>query len=198
MFSSFTLPSAIPLIVGMAHESTSTTPMAEKEELQYDMQPLLQHNAAAHYPQEQYAFDGSSYAPSGSNSAYSTPEPGHHVVDRYGRGYNGSYINHYDGGVGVQTVRSSSSTLRRVFPWLMFVGWLWHANVLPQSHRWVLCFACCTTDCESSARIFSRTKRKTLNADMVSLTPAIRSAPLRPQQHPIRAAMERGRESLAH
>ena len=99
----------------MAQERTPAVQMTESEELQNGIQRLAQHNAA-HYSQDQYAFDGSGYAPSGSNSAYSTPEPGHLMVDQYGRGYNGSYINSYEDGAGPHMV-SRRSTLDRTRVW---------------------------------------------------------------------------------
>jgi len=97
---------------GMVQQSALTATMAEQDEFHNGMQQLAQHNAATHYTQDQYAFDSSGYPLSGANSAYSTPEPGHLVLDQYGRGYNGPYVNHYEEVLESQTVSSSSSPRR--------------------------------------------------------------------------------------
>lgn len=80
----------------MAKESIRAVTMTEGEEMEYGIHELVRHNAGTRYPQEQYALDDDGYTPSGSNSAYGTPEPGHMMFDQYGTGYNGSYVDHYD------------------------------------------------------------------------------------------------------
>ena len=80
----------------MAEGIIPGTSMSEAGELQYGLQQLAHHNAAPHLPPEQYAFDDSDFAPSGPNSVYGTPEPGNLVLDQYGRGYNGGYVDQYD------------------------------------------------------------------------------------------------------
>lgn len=97
---------------GMVQDSALTATMGEQDEFHNGIQQLAQHNAAAHYTRDQYAFDSSGYPLSGVNSAYSTPEPGHLVVDQYGRGYNGPYSHPYEEVLESQNVSSNSSPCR--------------------------------------------------------------------------------------
>lgn len=97
------LPQVLP-IGAMAHETATTASVADFDDFHNGMQQLAQHNIATRYGRDQQTFDSNGYPLSGSNSVYSTPEPGHLIVDQYGRTYNGPYVDHYQEALEAQTV----------------------------------------------------------------------------------------------
>jgi len=88
----------------MAQETASTAPVGDLDDFHSGIQQLAQHNIATRYGGEQYTFDRNGYPLSGSNSAYSTPEPGNLMVDQFGRTYNGPFVDHYQEVLEAQTV----------------------------------------------------------------------------------------------
>ena len=74
-------------------------PASVSGEYQYDLQQLVQHNAATPYSNEQYVFDEGGYVHSGQSTTYGSPASNQWQVDQ-----RDPYQQHENGGLGMNYV----------------------------------------------------------------------------------------------